>query len=89
MESEMITLKVRDGWTADDDGNCVFFYPTGTNYLDAYAALVPDAYVAVFPNGREKRTYLPALGGVRFNTIQEAHAYLIKIGSESPWEVVK
>jgi hypothetical protein len=88
-----MTLKVREGWVEDDDGACVLIYPSGGHHLDAYAAVVPwdmgvDSWVAAYPHGATKHTGKPALGGKRFNTIEQAHAYLLQMGSESPWEMV-
>ncbi len=84
-------LKLRDGWVEDDDGACVVIYPSGGHYLDAYAAVVPwgmgvDPWVAAYPHGAPKHTGKRALGGKRFRTIEQAHAYLLQMGSESPWE---
>jgi hypothetical protein len=86
-------LKLREGWVEDDDGSCILIYPSGGHYLNAYAAVAPwsvgvDPWVAAYPNGKTKHLEKRALGGKRFNTIEEAHAYLIASGSESPWEEV-
>jgi glucose dehydrogenase len=82
-------LKIKENWTLDDDGNCVWIYRNGDHYLNAYAIVVTGgnaAWVAAYPFGGTKNTGLPAAGGKRFNTAAEAHAYLIASGSESPWE---
>jgi hypothetical protein len=84
-------LKVRKGWVEDDDGACVLLYPSGGNYLGAYAAVVPwgmgvEPWVAAYPHGVTKHTEKRAFGGKTFRTIEEAHAYLLRMGSESPWE---
>ena len=84
-------MKVREGWVEDDDGACVLLYPSGGHHLDAYAAVIPwdmgvDSWVAVYPYGAKKHTEKPVFDSARFKTIQEAHAYLLQMGSESPWE---
>jgi len=79
-------LKLREGWVEDDDGSCVLLYPSGGHHLDAYAAVVPwdmgvDSWVAAYPHGDARYCRV-------FDTIEEAHAYLLQMGSESPWEMV-
>jgi hypothetical protein len=87
-----MNIKLRDGWTLDDDGHCVWIHLDGDHYLNAYAIVVTDdesvVYFAAYPHGGKKRTELPTLGGKRCNTAEEAHTYLVSAGSESPWEEV-
>lgn len=87
----MTVLKLREGWVEDDDGSCILIYPPGGRYLNAYAAVVPwdtsvDSYVVVYPHGK-MHVKKHDLGGRRFKTVKDAHEYLIRVGSESPWEV--
>ena len=87
-------LKIRENWTLDDDGDCVWIHRTGDHFLNAFAAIVtagnapPETYpwVAAYPFGGMKRMELPNAGGKRFRTAAEAHAYLVSVGSDSPWE---
>jgi hypothetical protein len=73
-------LKLRDGWqTCTPCGDTVYLYPpneTTTNW-NYHVDMDADMVVA-FPHG--------GLQCRVFDTIEEAHAYLLSVGSESPWE---
>lgn len=86
-------MKIRENWTLDDDGNCVWIHRNGDHFLNAFAVVVtdgnataPDAYpwVGAYPFGGCGGPGAPV--GKRFRTAAEAHAYLIACGSDSPWE---
>lgn len=75
-------LKLRDGWqTCTPCGDTVYLYPPGetTTSLGYYVDKDADNVGAYPHGGRDCRV---------FDTIEEAHAYLIASGSESPWEEV-
>ncbi len=81
-----MTLKLRKGWKISKFNNCykgsgewvlADFY--GASWECAYAQIVNNRVYA-YPNGDQE--------DVEFNTIEEAHAYLLSVGSESPWEQV-
>ena len=81
-----MTLRLRKGWTVGKDGNynSEFFdwiFKVGEDWQYAYVLLVNSKIVA-YPHGLNS---FP--DHFEFNSIEEAHAYLISVGSESPWEV--
>jgi hypothetical protein len=76
----MTTLRLREGWTAVTSGATTYIYPPGESttgirwYVD-----MDDDEIAAYPNGDRQAQV--------FDTVEEAHAYLLESGSESPWEV--
>ena len=76
----MTTLRLRKGWTTLKEGGTTYIYPPGklASSIEWYAS-VDGIAVAAYPHGK---CYVQVFG-----TIEEAHAYLIEKGSESPWEV--
>jgi hypothetical protein len=83
-----MTLKVREGWQSVTGISCgvTYLYPpreiTTSNgwYVDYIDMPDDEKEIAAYPNGgREYRV---------FSDMNEAHAYLINVGSESPWEEV-
>ena len=83
-------LKLREGWKIaemndSDKGFCrrgewVYLDLQDASWEYAYAQLVNNRVFA-YPNGDQE--------DFEFDSIEEAHAYLINVGSESPWEVVE
>ena len=78
-------LKLRDGWEIGKTDKCYkpecdWVYLAGENWESAYAQFM-DEKVYVYPNGERE--------DFEFDSIEDAHAYLISVGSESPWEVVE
>jgi hypothetical protein len=77
-------LKLRDGWKTLNTDYCTYLYAPDENtsgskwYVEIYH-INKDIYA--YPNGGRE--------SVGFDTIEEAHEYLINEGSESPWEVVE
>jgi hypothetical protein len=80
-------LKLREGWQIGKMDDCykgsgewvwADFY--GASWEYAYAKLVNNKVYA-YPNGDQE--------DFEFDSIEEAHAYLLSVGSESPWEVVE
>ena len=74
-------LKIRQGYTLEDNGDCTWIYPDGGNYLNALVFIVNSwtgAWIGAYPFGHSP--------GKRFVNAREAHAYLIASGSDSPWE---
>jgi hypothetical protein len=78
-------LKLRKGWKtykADDYAYTYLYAPE--EGLDS-----PRWYVNMDPDGQNVCAY-PHGGweSVEFDTIEEAHAYFLSVGSDSPWEEV-
>ena len=74
-------LKLREGWEVFTDYPTVFqwIHRTGDDVDDSFAACDADGCVIAYPfGGRE-------LEDCKFDSIEEAHAFLIASGSESPW----
>jgi len=76
-----MTLTLRDGWAVVS--NCWnpktdWLFQDNQSWHYAYAQFT-DGKVYVYPYGSSKC--------FEFDTIEEAHAYLIKVSSQSPWEV--
>ena len=77
----MTTLRLRDGWRIA--ANCWnaktdWLFRDNENWHHAYAQFT-DGKVYVYPYGSSKC--------FEFNSLAEAHAYLLKVSSQSPWEV--
>ena len=77
-------LKLREGWETGKTDKCynpelVWVYKEGENWESAYAQFM-DEKVYVYPDGDGE--------DFEFNSIEDAHAYLLSVGSESPWEEV-
>ena len=77
-------LKLRDGWKIGKMNNCyegsgewVYLDLQDASWEYAYAQFVNNK-LYVYPNGDEE--------DFEFDSIEEAHAYLLSVGSESPWE---
>lgn len=80
-----MTLRLREGWQSVKTETMTWLFPpkATTTSFDFYAYVdvdVNDIQVAAYPHGGYQEQL--------FDTIEEAHAYLIEKGSESPWEVV-
>ena len=78
-----MTLKVREGWEtykADDCPRTYLHSPDKPTTSWNYHVAMGADLVAAFPHG--------GLQCRMFDTIEEAHAYLIESSSESPWEEV-
>lgn len=76
-----MTLKLRDGWKTCETDHCIYIYaPEGLRFsAEWYVDMDPDTgIVYAYPDGGSD--------GFKFGTIEEAHAYLLSVGSESPWE---
>ena len=79
----MTMLKLREGWEVETDSVGRLIYKrVGADSLFAYVIEGPFA-VRAYPHGDFDLYY-----GRVCETIEEAHAYLIESGSESPWEEV-
>jgi hypothetical protein len=79
-----MTLKVREGWKIEKMYNPYRkgherIYREGESWGHAYA-LIESKGIYVYPNG--------GMNDFEFDSIEEAHAYLLSVGSESPWEEV-
>jgi hypothetical protein len=78
-----MTLKVREGWKTYKANDCTYLCPPeeGLGNLAYYVDMDPGGQsIWAYPNGGHE--------SVGFDTIEDAHKYLIKEGSESPWEEV-
>lgn len=78
----MTTLKLREGWEVDLELGFTVFKRTGTPSVFAYVIIDPEGYIRAYRFGE-----FGLYSGRLCRTIEEAHAYLIEKGSESPWEV--
>ena len=68
-------FKLKEAW---EDPLPDWVYPASKNWESAYAQFV-DNKVYVYPHGEYDH--------FEFDSIKDAHAYLISVGSESPWEL--
>jgi hypothetical protein len=77
-----MTLTLRDGWQActTEHGDTYLYPPKKPTTCWSYYVDLDADMVAAFPHGGFQCRV--------FDTIEEAHAYLIESGSESPWEEV-
>jgi len=74
-----MTLKLREGWESVTRNEVTYLYPPdGIGKSFSWYVSMLGKEIIVYPYG--------GLKGAFFSTIKEAHAYLIKEGSESPWE---
>ena len=82
-------LKLNEGWEVGDNGfhPCEWIFPTGKDYRYSLAALHADGSATAYPFGNSPDN--SDLDEVRFPTAEEAHAYLLSVGSESPWREFK
>lgn len=74
-------LKLREGWevSVDFSTGWNWIHRTGGDVDDSFAACSPGGLVIAYPfGGRE-------LEDCKFDSIENAHAYLIASGSDSPW----
>jgi hypothetical protein len=77
-------LKLREGWKTWETDCSIYFYPPWTSpkfgpfwyvYMDLNAKIV-----YAYPNGGND--------SFKCKSTEEAHAYLLSVGSKSPWEEV-
>lgn len=79
-------LKLRKGWQSVTEAGVTYLYPPGEIitskgwYMDYLDTPDDEKEIAAYPNGGSEFRV--------FSDMMEAHEYLIKEGSESPWEVV-
>jgi hypothetical protein len=79
-------LRLRKGWQSVTANRVTYLYPpeeitTGNGwYMDYLDTPDDEKEIAAYPNGGNEYRV--------FSDMNEAHAYLINIGSESPWEEV-
>ena len=76
-------LKLRKGWQTCKTDCEVYLYPPGEIVRSKGWIVNMDldaGIVWVHRNGKGDSR--------KFKTIEEAHAYLLSVGSKSPWEVV-
>lgn len=77
-------LRLKQGWTVGKDDNYNPFdwiFKVGEDWQYAYV-LLANSKVIAYPHGLNS---FP--DHFEFDSIEDAHAYLISVGSESPWEV--
>jgi hypothetical protein len=76
-----MTLTLRKGWKTFETDCCIYFYaPEGLTFGSGWYADIDRDTGSVSAS---------ADGGhdsVRCESIEEAHEYLLSVGSESPWE---
>jgi hypothetical protein len=79
----MTALKLREGWEMDcNELGFTLFKRTGA-FSVLYVIIDPEGCVLAY---RFREFGLSS--GREVDTIEEAHAYLVENGSESPWEEV-
>jgi len=77
-----MTLRLREGYEVETDSTgCMIYKRVGADSLFAYVIEGPFA-VRAYPYGE-----FGLYSGRVCESLEEAHAYLIAVGSESPWEV--
>jgi len=80
-------LNLRKGWQSVTTSGVTYLYPpeeitTSLNwYMDYLDTPDDEKEIAAYPNGNDEYRI--------FSDMMEAHEYLIKEGSASPWEVVE
>jgi hypothetical protein len=80
-------LRLRKGWQSVTSDRVTYLYApdeitTGKGwYIDYLDTPDDEKEIAAYPNGGSEFRV--------FSDMNEAHAYLINVGSESPWEVVE
>lgn len=77
-----MTLRLREGWEAETDSvERMIYKRVGADSLFAYVIEAPFV-VRAYPYGDFDLYY-----GRVCESLEEAHTYLLSVGSESPWEV--
>ena len=80
-------LKLRDGWQSVTADGVTYLYPpheaiaSNDWFVDYLSTPDDEKEIAAYPNGGSEYRV--------FSDMMKAHEYLIKEGSESPWEVVE
>ena len=76
-------LKLREGWQSVVEGGVTYLYPPvpiNLYYIDYVDTPDDEKEIVAYPDGGSDFQV--------FKDMNEAHAYLIESGSESPWEEV-
>lgn len=78
-----MTLKLKEGWEIREDWGTEkrWVLPTGGDLGRAYAVIEFNREVRVFPFGKNLETNF-------VGTVEQAHEYLLNVGSDSPWEEI-
>ena len=74
-------LKLREGWevSVDFSTGWNWIHRTGGDVDDSFAACSPGGLVIAYPFGNGE------LEDCKFDSIEQAHEYLLSVGSQSPW----
>jgi len=77
-------MKLKENWVTEKIKNCYqpeseWIFKSDESWDYSYAQFVNNK-IYVYPHGNHD--------DFEFDTIKEAHEYLISVGSESPWEEV-
>ena len=77
-----MTLKLREGWeeTIDQPSGWRWFHRSSGSWEKPYAVDTGKGQVFTYAHGVAPCCI--------FFTVEKAHAYLVEMGSESPWEEV-
>jgi|688.fasta_scaffold255561_3 hypothetical protein len=77
-------LRIKKGWVVGKNGNFQsnsdWIFKENESWEYAYVLLVNNKVFA-YPHGLDSYP-----DNFDFNLIEEAHAFLLNVGSESPWE---
>jgi len=87
-EKPKTMMMLRSGWKASIGypSSWRWFHRAEDNWDAPYAVDTGDGQVFAWANGFQRAT--GASQRQAFSTVREAHAYLVSVGSESPWEEV-
>jgi hypothetical protein len=79
-------LRLKQGWTTGKNDNynskSDWIFKVGEDWQYAYVLLV-NSKIFAYPHGLDSYP-----DSFEFDSTEDAHAYLISVGSESPWEEV-
>ena len=73
-------MSLRSGWKTSYPSGWRWFHRVGEDWSSPYAVDTGGGRVFAYANGNSPQREFP--------TVREAHAYLLSVGSESPWEEV-
>jgi len=78
----MTMMSLRSGWRTSNPypSGWRWFHRVGEDWSSPYAVDTGGDRVFTYANGNSPQREFP--------TVREAHAYLLSVGSESPWEEV-
>lgn len=79
----MTRLKLREGWEETHEYGFIAYKRKGAEDLFAYVLIDPSTNIRAYPLGE-----FGLYSGFWCDSLEEAHEYLLSVGSDSPWEAV-